>query len=424
MAANMLPSGLNGKRDPMMPAGVGPNVPGNIGPIRFTPPKPKPPSAQEVYNNSGVGSIGLDDKGQQYISGGANMYGFNRPDQYLMRGENNEILDPYKESVGDSYSQLRNSVGTVGSDVDSRAKVSMGDSYSKLKEQAMGTGDLESTAFAREQANNQTLKDIGRLGAQTQGNLDNSLAQMSMRGGVSAGAGERMARNAGRESMSAQQNIMAQNRDANINLSMKNGDQRNAMLQDVGRVENDQNTYNANAYNNNLNRQLDTLTKVGQVEQGVQQSNIGAARADLDKQNLGQQNLYGEDMQLYGASMTAAAQKKAASASKGGCFITTACVDVMGMKDDCWVLETARNFRDTYMVAEPERAFELAEYYQTAPSLLEKINLNENRNKILKSVFWRFIIPFCSLVKQNKLEDARGMYKEMMVKINDLMEKK
>lgn len=384
----------------------------------------KGPTAQEVYNLSDVGKVNTTSSGQQYVNGGMNMYGFKRPDQYLMRGENNEILDPFKETVGDSYNQLKNSVGTVGSDVDSRAKVSMGDSYNKLKEQANGTGDLEGTAFARQQANNQTLKDIGRLGTQTQGNLNNQMSQMSMRGGVSAGSSERMARNAGREQMNAQQNIMAQNRDTNVNLSMKNAETRNAMLQDVGRVENDQTQYNANAYNNNLNRQLDTLTKVGQVEQGVQQSNIGAARDDLDKQNLGSQNLYGEDMQLYGAKLTADAQKKAASSGGGGCFITTACVDVMGMKDDCWVLETARGFRDTYMVAEPDRAFELAKYYETAPTLLEKINEKEDKNKILKSVFWKFIIPFCSLVKEDKLEEARVKYKEMMTMVNSVVKEK
>jgi hypothetical protein len=353
--------------------------------------------------------------GMRRVDGGTNLYGHERPDHLLLRDDENKVHQAFRETVSDTFDPLRDYGKQLGQDVDERAKIQMGDAYKKLEAQAMGEGDMDDTAFMRKQVNNQTLKDMGRVGTQNLNNLNSMQSQMAMRGGVGGGASERMAKSSMRDNLFSQQNVMGQNRDQNLQLSINNAQNRNNMLRDVGQMQQNIGQYNANAFNNNFNRQLDTLSNVGRVEQDVMRSNIGAARDDLDKQNAAGQKLYQEDMAAWGAKESAKAQAAAAPKSGGGmCFFTTAACDVMGMSDDCWVLETARSFRDKYMSTDAKRAFELAEYYDIAPVLLNELDGREDKVKVLKSLFWKHIVPFCKLVTDGKNEDARVAYQEMM----------
>jgi hypothetical protein len=320
-------------------------------------------SPQETQSLSGAGKIkptagtrsqSDSTMGQQVVSGGQNMYGFDRPDTYLMRDGKNNLLEPFKETVGESTAKLREYGNTFGSDVDGRAKVGMGDAYGKLKQNAMGTGDMEEIAIARQQANNQSLTDAGKLNRQNANNMLAMQSQMAMRGGLGGGASERMARGSMRNQLMGQQGIASQNRDANLNLSLQNANMRQSLLQDVGRVEQGNQQYNANAFTNNQNRQLDALNRASGVEQDVQRSNIGALRGDVDKQNMAAHNLYGEDMALYGAKMTADGQVKAAKKSGGGgcCFIFLEARYGNGTMD-----EVVRRFRDEHMTDKNKRGY-------------------------------------------------------------------
>lgn len=104
----------------------------------------------------------------------------------------------------------------------------------------------------------------------------------------------------------------------------------------------------------------------------------------------------------------------------GGCFLTTACVQTMGMADDCWVLETARKFRDTYMVGTPERARDIMNYYAMAPIIVEKINARDDSKKVWKSLFWKHIVPFVDAAKQNENDKAYKLYLEMIERAKEL----
>lgn len=304
---------------------------------------------QEISNFSGAGKITTGADGLQHVEGGQNMYGFNRADQTLLRDANNNVAEPFREKVGDSVNQLK--AYGQGSGIDEQAKVGMGDAYSKLSQQAMGSGDLESIALGRQKLTNQSNTDMDRLNRQAQGNVNSSLSAMAMRGGVGGGSAERMLKSAGRNAMAGQQDIMAQNRNANLDLSIQNSNQRNSLLQDVGRVQNDQNQYNANAFTNDKNRRLDALTKAGQVEQDVQSSNINAARQDVDKTNLMQTGLYSEDMSAW-AAMKSAAASKPSSGGGGCCFIFLEARYGNGAMDN-----VVRRFRDENMTTQNKRGY-------------------------------------------------------------------
>ena len=57
----------------------------------------------------------------------------------------------------------------------------------------------------------------------------------------------------------------------------------------------------------------------------------------------------------------------------GGCFLTTAIVERRGEADDAPTLTALRDFRDGWMAAHPEGPALVAEYYETAPRIVETI---------------------------------------------------
>lgn len=102
----------------------------------------------------------------------------------------------------------------------------------------------------------------------------------------------------------------------------------------------------------------------------------------------------------------------------GGCFLTTAACDVMGLKDDCWVLESARKFRDEYMAKDEERAREIVEYYEIAPEVAATISGREDGRRIWKSLFWKHIVPFAIATKLSNSK-AHELYKELIAKAKE-----
>lgn len=57
-----------------------------------------------------------------------------------------------------------------------------------------------------------------------------------------------------------------------------------------------------------------------------------------------------------------------------GCFLTSACVEYLGLPDDCKELTTLRTIRDKVLKATGEGRGLVDEYYRIAPALVEKIN--------------------------------------------------
>ena len=62
-----------------------------------------------------------------------------------------------------------------------------------------------------------------------------------------------------------------------------------------------------------------------------------------------------------------------------GCYITTAICEEFGKPDDCYELTSFRNFRDTWLKQQPGGQNLIAQYYKTAPTIVELINKQPNR---------------------------------------------
>lgn len=75
-----------------------------------------------------------------------------------------------------------------------------------------------------------------------------------------------------------------------------------------------------------------------------------------------------------------------------GCFITTACCEVLGLGENCFELRALRRYRDQILAKRPGGAGEIAAYYVLAPEILARIP-RRCRAARLRSIYARYILP-------------------------------
>ena len=97
----------------------------------------------------------------------------------------------------------------------------------------------------------------------------------------------------------------------------------------------------------------------------------------------------------------------------GGCYLTSACVEAKGLPDDCMELTTLRNFRDNWLKNQPGGLAEVAEYYATAPKIVEKINALPNAKEIWGELYENLVLPCVKLIRTGKMEGAHEIYRNV-----------
>ncbi len=94
----------------------------------------------------------------------------------------------------------------------------------------------------------------------------------------------------------------------------------------------------------------------------------------------------------------------------GGCYITTAAVEHIGLADNCDELNILRMYRDKLVEEDPEFKKIVLEYYKIAPRIVKEISKMPNKEEILDSIYIDMVVPVISLLKQNKIEEAKEYY--------------
>lgn len=237
--------------------------------------------------------------------------------------------------------------------------------------------------------------------AQNAGQLQQAQNQLAMQGGLRSGARERLAAQGMQQQLRGNQSALG-------NIQMQDEQNRQKWMQMMPGMD----------------------LQAAQYGSTLQDKNISRALTEVNAGRGMQQQQYNEAMRAWAADKTGQAAARAGGSSSGlfsddipilgGCFLTTACVDAMGMSDDCWVLETARKFRDTYMTETPEKALEIKEYYEIAPKVVEQISKRTDATKVWKRFFWGDIIPFVFEIQENNLEKAHELYRKLIKKAKEL----
>jgi hypothetical protein len=102
------------------------------------------------------------------------------------------------------------------------------------------------------------------------------------------------------------------------------------------------------------------------------------------------------------------------------CFLTSACTHSKQLPDDCYELQTLRNFRDTYMKSSIQGNELVANYYNIAPPIVRKINRLENKNEVYDYIYQTLVLPSLHYIELGEKKKAMEYYKEYTQSLNDL----
>lgn len=94
-----------------------------------------------------------------------------------------------------------------------------------------------------------------------------------------------------------------------------------------------------------------------------------------------------------------------------GCFLTTACVEARDLPDDCYELQTLRDFRDNYVRHLPHGEETIREYYEIAPRIITRINDTANPAEVFETMYERLVQKSIKLIEAGRKTEAFENYR-------------
>lgn len=104
----------------------------------------------------------------------------------------------------------------------------------------------------------------------------------------------------------------------------------------------------------------------------------------------------------------------------GGCYLTSACVEVKGLADNCHQLQTLRRFRDGYLRSIPGGTEEIEEYYIIAPKIVTNIKKEPNCIAIFEKIYSELVAPCVDFIENKDYEQAHILYRNYTIHLKKL----
>lgn len=99
------------------------------------------------------------------------------------------------------------------------------------------------------------------------------------------------------------------------------------------------------------------------------------------------------------------------------CYITTAVCESLGKKDNCYELNILRDYRDTYLRSTQDGEKIVNAYYDIAPSIVKRINKQNNRDEIYREIYMQYLSPCIRLLEEDKKEECKEIYSNMVLEL-------
>lgn len=96
------------------------------------------------------------------------------------------------------------------------------------------------------------------------------------------------------------------------------------------------------------------------------------------------------------------------------CFITTAICQQEGKGDDCAELTAFRNFRDGWLMAQPDGPALVQEYYDTAPFIVMQIDYCDDAARRYAELRRDYLQPCYEALQENRMADCKQTYVSMV----------
>ena len=101
------------------------------------------------------------------------------------------------------------------------------------------------------------------------------------------------------------------------------------------------------------------------------------------------------------------------------CFLTTACVNHIGLDDGCFELSVLRQFRDGRLSDMPGGRADIALYERDAPKIVARILASGYAARELSRIYVRYILPSAFAARLGLDRMARRIYTGMMRELAD-----
>ena len=101
------------------------------------------------------------------------------------------------------------------------------------------------------------------------------------------------------------------------------------------------------------------------------------------------------------------------------CYITTAVCESQGKPDDCYELELLRSYRDGYLLATDEGKELVKEYYNIAPTIVNRIGRQENPEAIYEEIWDSWLLDCVHLIEQGENEACQEKYMDMVYELKE-----
>lgn len=102
---------------------------------------------------------------------------------------------------------------------------------------------------------------------------------------------------------------------------------------------------------------------------------------------------------------------------KGLCYITTAVCRSLDKPDDCYELTLLRNYRDQYLLESKEGMDTVNEYYNIAPTIVKRIDRQEDSASIYAGIWQDYLSPCVHLIEEGKEKECQMLYSDMVRKL-------
>ena len=99
------------------------------------------------------------------------------------------------------------------------------------------------------------------------------------------------------------------------------------------------------------------------------------------------------------------------------CYITTAVCRSLGRPDDCYELNTLRDYRDSYLLSTDEGREIVQEYYNIAPTILRRIDKKAEADEIYENIWKTYLSPCITMIENGENEKCRDVYSSMVRKL-------
>lgn len=129
-----------------------------------------------------------------------------------------------------------------------------------------------------------------------------------------------------------------------------------------------------------------------------------------------------KDLQDPACSKIRPITKNNGSYTPSGCYITTIVCEILGYEDNCELLCILRNFRDNVLKADPQYLQLLVEYDQIGPLIANYLRKEKNNITHALMLMNYFLIPCVNAIKNNNIDEAVTIYKNMVNQLKDELE--